>query len=133
MSPKPPEIIIVAVTTLDRPSTRADRQVDAGGDDDEGHADGDDAGLRHGAHDVGDVVGREEQDLAVPARREDDAADHHDDQADQALEAHDQRQRIAMPGAAAAGAGLPSEVFCSDIRPPCRLPRRAPCARRRRR
>ena len=33
---------------------------------------------------------------SVTARREDDTADRHDHQADQALEAHDQRQRIAM-------------------------------------
>ena len=51
---------------------RADREIDARGDDDERHADGDDPGLRHRAHDIGDVVGGEKQDVAVPARREDD-------------------------------------------------------------
>ena len=44
---------------------RADREIDAGGDDDESHADRDDAGLGNRADDVGDVVGREEQDVAV--------------------------------------------------------------------
>ncbi len=74
---------------------RAHRQVDAGGDDDEGHAERDDAGLGNGAHDVGDVVGCEEQHVAVAHRRGDDAAGQHQHQADDALEAHHDRQQIA--------------------------------------
>ena len=68
---------------------RADREVDAAGDDHEGHAERDDPGLRDGAHDVGDVVRRQEQELAVPARGEDDAADEDQEEPDDALEADD--------------------------------------------
>ena len=78
-----------------QPEHRADRKVDAGGDDDEGHAERDDAGLGDRANDVGDVVGRQEDDLPVARGREEDAADQHQNEADHALEADDQRERIA--------------------------------------
>ena len=78
---------MVAVSTLDRLEQRADGEVDAGGDDDEGHADRDDAGLRHRAHDIGHVVGRRNR--MWPCRRGEKmiAADRHDDEADDALKA----------------------------------------------
>ena len=91
--PNPPEIIIVAVTTLDRPSSAPTERSMPAVMMTKVMPIGDDAGLGDRAHDVGDVVRREEQDLAVAARREDDAADHHDDEADEALEPDDQRQR----------------------------------------
>ena len=54
----------------------------------------DDAGLRDRAHDIGDVVGREKEDHAVPARREDDAADRHQNEPDHALEADEKREQV---------------------------------------
>ena len=72
----------------------------------------------------------------MPARREDDAADHHQHEADQALEAHrDAQADRAGAGAAAAGGGLSRALRRQSS---CRRPAfgsrpRAPCARRRRR
>ena len=87
---------------------RADREIDPGGDDDERHADGDDPGLRHRAHDIGHVVGREKEDEAVPARREDDAADRHQDEADHALEADRDGEEIEPAARGRAAAALRS-------------------------
>ena len=75
MRPQPSLTSSVAVSTLAQAEHGADRKIDAGGDDDEGHAERDDAGFGDRADDVGDVVEAEKQDVAVPARREDDAAD----------------------------------------------------------
>ena len=104
--PKPPLIIIVAVTTLDRPSSApTERSMPAVMMT---------KVMPMAMMPVSDTArtmlamlsGARNRICAVPARREDDAADHHHDQADQALEAHEQRQRIAPLGRRRGRAGL---------------------------
>ncbi len=78
---------------------RADRQVDAGGDDDERHPDGEHRPDRHVLRDVGDVAGREERGRRQRAEDGDDDDEHPEDP--------DRLHRLdALEEAVVAGGGL---------------------------
>ena len=80
-------------------------EVDAAGNNHERHAERQDAGLGDRTHDVGDVLGPDEQDVAVTPRREDESANHHQDQAEQALEADQVLQRVFARARWGSGSG----------------------------
>ena len=114
---------------------RADRKIDPRGDDDERHAHGDDPGLRHRAHDIGHVVGSEKEDMAMPARREDDPADRNQNEADHALKTNRDGEEIdpAPRGGPRSGGGVRGRCVIHGLHPRSTRPPPGLHARRRRR
>ena len=83
-----PPLATAAATRPAKATQRADRKIDAGGQDDEGHADREQAGDRDLPHDVEQVDSREE------ARLHESEQDHQGDKEQQRRESGDKAEKV---------------------------------------